>query len=1448
MTTQRLLDEQNRQSAERAARQKRESAAMFKTLEEQSELSLRGISTSLISQDFIDDTSPAPPRPPDRGLLDSIESPVSRTASAVGGGVARFLDPGVDPNPPDRTLERSLAHDPNALIFPQPRPSDRTLRLFTTHGGSVERLDSFSTQRMDKDAVALSKLRPFDRIQVLMSAGWAPNEARALSKEIDYTFGTTGNPKGSLAKGPLDLFNVVTEELGALAIGGSQLILEGDLPSAEEAILKGQRDVHPLLLGLAGDALMFPAFPVGALKTSLRTTARVGAEAADLGISAVVASGPPVKRGFDLLINNQVGGGRLPTGAKSMQQLRAAAKGPKKLTPQERAVESAKLRPIDEEGVLWRTGDIEHYDNFLQNASNKPVTRWLNRWINPNRSIEAGENLPRIAAREQLFREIEKNRFRARFVNIKREMQHAFRFDSNGIARSVRSSATGVSRKVLGTIDDIIENPARYSMTPRQQKILDAVDEMQRQMLRDMQALGVDITELQGAYWHRIVKRGPKGATTGTPPRFGKTGKRAVASQRAFRTVEEATEGGWVYETDPFVRLDARIKAGVDAMGRAHSRRAVADLFGETTAERFALLSKETGEQLAAAKASRQSLLTAIGRAKRAADPDEQSLRYLDLKQVEQQIVDLERDMLGFRRRATPGFGETLIEGRIVPIEYIKQAEEYLGKISRTTPMWLEILQLSRALLTVLDYSVAFMQGGTLFFRNTPAWLQAVGHSLVSIVDEADGYVRKHWETLDEGIKVAAISPPAELVFPSTGLASIPLRTPILGAGVRAANRAFQNFIMVGQHQLYLAARKGVIKGVDGGDATQDLISLGSAIRKQLGVESYAVLGVKPTQAAIESILAFAPRFYRANIGLIAQAFTRGKGGAEARRAMGQLVGGGIALTYGINVANGDRMNLTNPFDDDFLSFRIPGTSGTRFNLFGPYYTLLRQFARMGHNIENGDYLRATNDLKAWGQSKEGLGVRFVETVGKFAFAKEIQDFQGRIIPKTPLGFVQHVGQEFTTPIAAGETAQGLQEGRPEAALDFIGLAGRSSAFSQANAWWRSQTDINPDGQSLRDNSRLEDMLFRQRVEERGLPLIKNMTAAQRGRFGRSSRREEERRQERNNVLMGFYNDNEAQIQQGNPEVVRNLRRRVKKILEEEIIAKNEARANFNTYFDGDREPKDETDQALFEYWDIFFKQPGEGGARLFAPGVDPERNIYGGKLDPDLADELLHDWQAKWGTEMAETVREVSGPKGLPPQLQEIVDLDDRLSGLDYYNGYRHSDYWNNDLDEDLQRLYLAYLDRKRAGTGPQWFDEAAINEGVNRSTLESFIGSVENAERDWQREIRTANPDLDLQMATLLGSPPATFETSADIASRRIGPDTLRILVNRGGSGRIPTNVVNLMLDLGIRDLSELAETDPEELGKAKGIGEKVARWYVLQAQVILEEQERQRRGRAA
>jgi len=177
-------------------------------------------------------------------------------------------------------------------------------------------------------------------------------------------------------------------------------------------------------------------------------------------------------------------------------------------------------------------------------------------------------------------------------------------------------------------------------------------------------------------------------------------------------------------------------------------------------------------------------------------------------------------------------------------------------------------------------------------------------------------------------------------------------------------------------------------------------------------------------------------------VGIQAQTFTGGEGGREARRAMGSLIAGGLALLIAASWATEKKLpNMTDPFAPGWMMFRI---GGTYFSTFGPFYPYFRAQARASVRLAQGLPAEAAKVITWFLQSKQGLLFRGIDMARQFSSYGSYRTFEGKRIPYTPLGVSEAVLGEMAVPISIQEATTAIPEGRYESVVaEIVGLVGR---------------------------------------------------------------------------------------------------------------------------------------------------------------------------------------------------------------------------------------------------------------------------------------------------------------------------------------------------------------------------------------------------------------------
>jgi len=612
---------------------------------------------------------------------------------------------------------------------------------------------------------------------------------------------------------------------------------------------------------------------------------------------------------------------------------------------------------------------------------------------------------------------------------------------------------------------------------------------------------------------------------------------------------------------------------------------------------------------------------------------------------------------------ANPNFHEVLLGSRINDRSlvdeifeniYIPQvqrarrgADPLTGPIVETTA---EIAQLSRALLTNVDLAGMFINGQTLLWRNPVVWFRAVSESTKAFVRTPWVYANKNHRFMDEGSELGGIIMPTEYMFTQTGIASVPTRLPLFGPAFKAFQRSFEWFIIIGQTEMYKATRTKVFKGrvkpnefipLESDEARNALIDLNKAIRKELGTESHAILGIRPTQRTIEALTAFAARFMRANMGLIALAVrpTRGADSIEAKRALMQMLAGVTSMTTGIHyVQTGRPPNFHDPYAADWFQFPV---GRTYFNLMGPLYGYFRTMARISLALIEGDTAKAWKEATNFLKSRAGVPIRAMGITVDIMATGEYRTFEGEEI--SGIGGVPALLSEFGEPISVGGVIEAIQEGRYEAiAAEVFGLQGRASPNAQMDILFQEAMN-DPQHELYRRRVRLgltergktwydADPLEQKFMEEEFSTIAEDIVRTGRGPYGDASREWDE--QDARYII----EQTELASQLHEPVSPEDLEKGVRPVdgieyqkqledIQKRRWAEHEKTIRDYELFQEEPEADDRFEQAMFDYHKVFELSKGTGDTILWG-----------------IFDELMEKFEDDHAPEELEYVLSVSG------------------------------------------------------------------------------------------------------------------------------------------------------------------------------------------------------------
>ena len=571
----------------------------------------------------------------------------------------------------------------------------------------------------------------------------------------------------------------------------------------------------------------------------------------------------------------------------------------------------------------------------------------------------------RAMVQADLYRVTQKARARSQVYEWAGRNRETLGLDGNGKVKALQV-AEGADipggRKFFGLADDsltqrldhVIEHPEKYVINPEQRRALDELDDILDQVLRTEQRAGVDVMEIAGDYFPRVLVRRPVDDPRGIKL-AGRLGTRpGHAKSRFFGDIEKAWELGYRYDT-PMSALFNRVESAADAIANINAVRVVKSLGQKPSA-------RVSQELVDAARAAREEFKAARKLASRRGATKADKLR---LQEAE---VALDNHKKALRIAAQQAKDvQPKVFGRIVSPEVAEEFSRYIGKDLAEGPLD-QALQMARANMIWGDHSAGLVQFWTLFWRDNPTWWKAMGHGIIANLREPWGFVARNADVIGRGTSTGAITPPSEFLLRSGGkfsraFGNLPL--------VKQTQRMFEWTIFTGQTMRWKAMEQ-MAKNAD------DLMELAAVSRATSGTA--ITPGLTRAQAKALGRTFFAGRFLIATTSVLKNALKGGAAGVEARKILGLAFGGAFTTMVGGHMAlnNGKLPNLTDPDKAGFFSMRV---GDTWVQPFGPFHPFIVATFRTGRAIKDITEGKTPNsrDLQAWPRFLEGkgsLGVR----------------------------------------------------------------------------------------------------------------------------------------------------------------------------------------------------------------------------------------------------------------------------------------------------------------------------------------------------------------------------------------------------------------------------------------------------------------------------------------
>ncbi len=484
--------------------------------------------------------------------------------------------------------------------------------------------------------------------------------------------------------------------------------------------------------------------------------------------------------------------------------------------------------------------------------------------------------------------------------------------DAKGVVRNIVDKS-GKSEYLYDVLEGAIANPKGYKFLAAEAKqyvetvgsILDDVYSLARNE-------GVKIPK--ATMLHRLVK----GKTS---PKTGVYEKSEFGSLFEIERSHEFMKGGVEAGVDYGLSINESVTSTINHYVKAIAQKRFVKEVGKLG---------KTPKQLWRSSMEGQELaeLNALGKAgilKHAARINELQLSRSKFLKHHRGRQILGENLAKFR--AHPVFKES-----IFPKEVVKTAEKVLEDQGQ---QWLsnmaQISGTSRMLVAAMDLSAPFIQGLAMLGRNPLAWASGVKNMLNFAVKPQNLYKYmvnpEIMATRMERILAGGSSSTFEYFEALAGLQRVAGKVPLvgkqfdkfIGATYGRAETAFTGFGEVARNNMWKALKRE-------GMTPDELGDLARTIDRMTGVMSTEALAIGRTQQDFENAFVFfAPRYTRAGLAFAGDMLKGGMTGAEARKAIGSMMGGGLAMYYGAARVLGQEPNL-NPNSGRFLTLKIGDT------------------------------------------------------------------------------------------------------------------------------------------------------------------------------------------------------------------------------------------------------------------------------------------------------------------------------------------------------------------------------------------------------------------------------------------------------------------------------------------------------------------------------------------
>ncbi|MDD3983963.1 MAG: hypothetical protein PHU54_08490, partial [Candidatus Omnitrophica bacterium] len=473
---------------------------------------------------------------------------------------------------------------------------------------------------------------------------------------------------------------------------------------------------------------------------------------------------------------------------------------------------------------------------------------------------------------------------------------------------------------------------------------------------------GVDLKEMEleaDQMWaaRRAIKEGGKGSRS--------LSKKTQEFEREFPTVDVGIAAGTKYEANYRQVIQKTMEDAYSMVAEKqlaeYVKKYAVDLLPDakniTQKGVAGLLAKLNDAKAISDKTFLAKVSTRLKEAVARNAPDDE-LQILIKEAIEsaESVVD-KGALVSFKLRGTEGLKFLADDAKLFS-EAINANKAWGGVGGKMLNVAQSITSLTRFTITAFDLGAGWIHGFPLLWNHPKIWGESWGRMLKAMNSKEwmYGYVAANKSAINDAIIRG------HMVFESAEYmegAGLITKIPGVGAVARKFEQAFTGYLDTARIELWKSLSKP--------NMTDDYArAIGSHIDRLMGSAHYASLGADKNFMALQSVILFAPRYYRSCLGLYKNIATGDIRGYRALQSVARMQANMHLSYYAMCQAMGQEAYL-NPADSRYLSFKV---GNSYIGLGGFHRSLNRLLVDVGNDISKGNGSGLVETIAEFGRGK----------------------------------------------------------------------------------------------------------------------------------------------------------------------------------------------------------------------------------------------------------------------------------------------------------------------------------------------------------------------------------------------------------------------------------------------------------------------------------------------